>query len=66
MLLASTENDLNAYFLMDETFHVWFSAVFHNMDEPLLGDWSDPMFYITRAKQEISTLPLSEVEIVSY
>ena len=40
-----------------------FSAVFHNTDGPLFGDLQ--IFYTTTAQQEISTFPLSEVEIVA-
>lgn len=42
-----------------------FPAVFHNTDGPLfVGDLQ--IFYTTTAQQEISTFPLSEVEIVAY
>ena len=42
----------------------FFEFVPHITDRPLFGDprW----FYTTRAKQEISTFPLSEVEFVAY
>ena len=41
-----------------------FPAVFHNTDGPLFGDLQ--IFYTTTAQPEISTFPLSEVEIVAY
>ena len=42
-----------------------FPAVFHNTDGPLFVD-DLQIFYTTTAQQEISTFPLSEVEIVAY
>ena len=52
--------------LTDEPFRVRFSRAFsssHIAGRPL---FALEMFYTKRAKQEISTFPLSEVQIVAY
>ena len=54
--------------LTDEPFCVRFPRAFssfHITDRPLFGD-PQKKFYTTRAKQEISTFALLEVEIVAY